>query len=79
MPPGRLTNRPVFQAMYDSLATGKAISLSKKQRAWAEGVYKENKLDKRSFPLKQKVEVKDKGPSKILDFGPLPMKPPGRK
>jgi len=80
MPPGKLKNRSAFQAMYDSLATGEIVSLFPKQRAWAERVYKENNLDKRPLTFRQKVEVQDKnkGSGKILDFGPLPMKPPGK-
>lgn len=80
LPAGKLSNRNIFQSMYDNLAIGKIISLSKKQRAWVERVYKEHKLDKKPLAaaFRQKVVVQDKGPEKILDFGPLPMKPPGK-
>jgi hypothetical protein len=73
--------RRAFQAMYDDLINGKIIRLSKKQRAWVEELFFHHKLDRRELPPKpDKPPIKDKRPQQevILDFGPLPKKPPGR-
>ena len=69
--PGKLTasTRKTFQAMYDALATGRQIELSKAQRGWVEGAWFEHKLDKERPPSK-KIEVKDKaqgGAASALD------------
>lgn len=45
--------------MYDEVATGMVIGLSKKQRAWAESVYVKNELD-RERPAAKPVAVLDK-------------------
>ncbi len=61
LPPGKLTRpeKSAFQAMYDSLAAGRQISLSRKQRDWVDGVYATHRLDKAPPPTKA-IEVKDK-------------------
>ena len=76
LPHEALKERRVFQSMYENLATGRQIKLSKKQRVWVDGVFYTHKLDQRNIPLKKMV-IRDKG-KKPLDFGPLPKKPPGR-
>jgi hypothetical protein len=62
LPMGKISPREkqVFQGMYDSVATGQVINLSKKQRLWAESVYDKLELGKRPQPPARKVEVKDK-------------------
>lgn len=54
-----VSERKIFQAMYDEVATGMVIGLSKKQRAWAESVYVKNDLD-RERPAAKPVAVLDK-------------------
>lgn len=83
LPPLKLSKseKRAFQNMYDDLINGKIIDLSKKQRAWAETVYVKNKLDQKLVELPPRVPVKRRDPGKkdgLLDFGPLPKKPPGR-
>lgn len=80
LPAGKLSTseKKAFQAMFDGLANGKYIGLSRKQRAWAEEVYRKNDLHKKPLPHLKRVEVKDKAGKGILDLGPLPLKPPGR-
>lgn len=69
-----------FQGMYDDLQNGVIIHLSKKQRAWVKSVYQDHDLHMKPLPPK-KPPTKDKrgGRAPILDFGPLPKKPPGFK
>lgn len=57
---GKLTSgeKRAFQAMYDNVAAGMVIQLSKKQRIWADSIFDKHKLDGVS-PVK-KVVVKDK-------------------
>ena len=72
--------RRAFQGMYDDLHNGKIVRLSKKQRFWVEQTFFQHKLDRRELPPKpDKPPVRDKRPQQevILDFGPLPKKPPG--
>jgi len=51
--------RKPFQAMYDQLAAGMMIGLSKKQRAWVDSVYDKNDLD-RERPAAKPVAIQDK-------------------
>jgi hypothetical protein len=76
LPHETLKERRPFQAMYEDLATGRQVKLTKKQRAWVDQIYFKHELDRRSVPLK-KMTIRDKA-KPILDFGPLPKKPPGR-
>ena len=72
--------RRAFQGMYDDLHNGKIVRLSQKQRFWVEQMFFQYKLDRRELPPKPSVPpIRDKRPSQepILDFGPLPKKPPG--
>lgn len=80
LPPGKLSTseQSSFQAMYDQVATGRQLSLSLKQRAWADGVYDRHDLDKERPPAR-KIEIKDKTLLNTLDTMPKPLKPPGRK
>ncbi len=83
LPPLKLSRseKRAFQNMYDDLINGRIIDLSKKQRAWVEGVYVKHKLDRKLVELPARVEVRRKDkrkPDGLLDFGPLPKKPPGR-
>jgi predicted protein tyrosine phosphatase len=80
LPSERLSSseKRAFQAMFDDLSNGKIVGLSKKQKAWANEVYVKNDLHKKPLPRLKKITVKDKSAVKVLDFGPLPMKPPGR-
>lgn len=80
LPIGKLTSgeKSSFQMMYDQLATGQQIGLSKKQRAWADGVYDKHDLDKPRAEGARKVEVKDKSLISPLDNMPKPTKPPGK-
>ncbi len=57
-------DRKPFQAMYDQLAAGMMIGLSKKQRAWADSVYDKNDLD-RERPAAKPVAVLDKSLGKV--------------
>lgn len=61
MPIGKLTHaeRGAFQGMYDLLATGRQINLSKKQKVWVLTAYDKHDLDKERAAVKP-VEVKDK-------------------
>jgi hypothetical protein len=79
LPPGKLSvsERKAFQAMYDDLVNGKYISLSRKQRSWAEQIYMKHELHRNPLPKLKRVETKDKQKA-VLDLGPLPLKPPGR-
>jgi len=79
LPSGKLSSseKRAFQAMFDGLANGKYISLSRKQRSWAEEVYRKNDLHKKPLPRLKRIATKDKDRG-VLDLGPLPMKPPGR-
>ena len=76
LPHEALKERRPFQGMYEDLATGRQVKLTKKQRAWVDQIYFKHELDRRSIPLKKMV-IRDKS-KKILDFGVLPKKPPGR-
>lgn len=80
LPLGKLTSseKSSFQMMYDLLATGQQIDLSKKQRAWADSVYDKHDLDKPRTEGARKVEVKDKSLISPLDNMPKPTKPPGK-
>jgi hypothetical protein len=80
LPLGKLTasEQSSFQAMYDQVATGRQLSLSPKQRAWADGAYDRHDLDKERPPAR-KVEVMDKSLLPSTPKSPLPLKPPGRK
>ena len=80
MPPGKLSTseQSSFQAMYDQVATGRQLSLSQKQRMWADSVYDKHDLDKERPPARP-VAIKDKGLLTGLDSLPKPLKPPGRK
>lgn len=62
MPGGKLTSneKTVFQRMYDDVAGGMVISLSKKQRAWLDGVYDKHDLDKPQNRGTTRVRVLDK-------------------
>ncbi len=70
------SEKGAFQAMYDDLANGKIVRLSKKQRQWLEAVYYHHNLHQKPITLK-KITTKDKVKG-VLDLGPLPLKPPGR-
>ena len=78
MPVGKLTasEKSSFQGMYDQVASGRVISLSKKQREWADAAYDRHDLDKERPPARP-VEVKDKTLLKVPE-NPKPLKPPGR-
>jgi hypothetical protein len=76
LPPERLKERKPFQAMFDNLSNGKAISLSKKQRKWVLDVFLGHQLDSKPIAVKN-IAVRDKGPP-VLNFGILPKRPPGK-
>ncbi len=85
LPPLKLSHseKRAFQNMYDDLVNGKIIDLSKRQRAWVEGVYVKHKLDRKlvELPAREPPKRRDPGSAntkKLLDFGPIP-KPPGRR
>lgn len=61
LPADRLTvsERRIFQAMYDEVAAGMVVGISKKQRAWADSVYDRNELDKER-PAAKPVAILDK-------------------
>lgn len=79
LPVGKLSTseRKAFQAMYDGLANGKYIGLSRKQRSWAEQVYMKNDLHRKPLQKLKKIATKDKVKS-VIDIGPRPLKPPGK-
>lgn len=54
------SEKRAFQHMYDNVAAGMVIQLSKKQRLWLDGVYAKLKDDRKLQPGQKKVEVKDK-------------------
>jgi hypothetical protein len=62
LPRGKLSSneKTVFQRMYDDVAGGMVISLSKKQRAWVDGVYDKHDLDKPQNRGNTEVKVLDK-------------------
>lgn len=62
MPAGKLSpnEKTVFQRMYDDVAGGMVISLSKKQRAWIDGVYDKHDLDSEKARGSTPVKVRDK-------------------
>ena len=80
MPPGKLTTseQSSFQAMYDQVASGRQLSLSQKQRMWADSVYDKHDLDKERAPARP-VAIKDQSLVGSFDSRPKPLKPPGRK
>lgn len=61
LPPPKISvsERKIFQAMYDELAAGMVIGLSKKRRAWADAVYDKNDLDSER-PAAKPVAIQDK-------------------
>lgn len=75
LPAGHLKQKQIFQAMYDGLAVGGVVSLSKKQRLWVSQVFAQHKLENK--PIPKVVKTLDPG-KKDFDLGPLPKKPPGR-
>lgn len=79
LPAGKLSGseKRAFQAMYDDVANGKVVRLSKKQRAWLEAVYQKHDLHRKPLPKLKKIVTRDKNVG-LLDLGPLPLKPPGR-
>ena len=79
LPLGKLSasEQSSFQGMYDQVATGRVVTLSPKQRGWADASYDKHDLDKERPPAR-KVEVKDKSLLSPLDRFPKPLKPPGR-
>jgi len=63
LPDGKLSTREkqIFQAMYDNVATGMVIQLSKKQRLWTDSVYDRFDLDNpKTAPGTKPVAVRDK-------------------
>ena len=80
MPPGKLSasEQASFQAMYDQVASGRQLSLSMKQRGWADSVYDKHDLDKERPPARP-VAIKDQSLLGGLNTMPKPLKPPGRK
>jgi hypothetical protein len=63
MPDGKLSagEKRAFQAMYDNVASGMIIQLSKKQRLWTDSVYDRFDLDNpKTAPGVKPVAVKDK-------------------
>ena len=73
------SERSAFQAMYDQIASGHQLSLSFRQRSWADAVYDKNKLDEER-PAVKLIPIKDKSLiAPPLSAKPLPLKPPGRK
>lgn len=79
LPSGKLAppEKKAFQAMFDDLANGKRIGLSKKQRQWLEAVFHKHELHKKPLPKLKRITTKDKNVG-TLDLGPLPLKPPGK-
>lgn len=77
LPDGKLSGseRTSFQSMYDQMATGRVISLSSRQRAWANEVYDRLDLD-RAMPPARPVQVKDRSLIPVVDRMPKPLKPP---
>lgn len=61
MPEGKLTTseKRAFQHMYDNVASGMVIQLSKKQRIWTDSTYDKFKLDDVT-PVKT-AAIRDKG------------------
>jgi hypothetical protein len=72
------SERSAFQAMYDQVASGHVLSLSFKQRAWADAVYDKHNLDNERPPAKL-ILIRDKSLLSPIEKKPLPLKPPGRK
>jgi predicted porin len=63
LPDGKLgaSEKRAFQHMYDNVATGQVIQLSKKQRLWVDGAYDKLDLDNpNTAPAAKPVAVKDK-------------------
>ncbi len=79
LPVGKLASgeKLAFQQWLDDLDSG-VVSLSKKQRAWAQSAIVKYELDKgpRPSPKALKGRVKNDHP---LDKMPHPLKPPGKK
>jgi hypothetical protein len=67
--------------MYDDLMGGKIISLSERQRLWADMLYRELKIGDMRYAQRRearaRVQKEERG--KGLDSMPRPLKPPGRK
>jgi hypothetical protein len=78
LPTGKVaeSTRVVFRQLLDDLNNG-VVSLSKKQRAWVEAVYRDNDLHKSTAP-RRPIPGRVKGGS-LLDQMPRPLKPPGKK
>ncbi len=69
----------IFQGMYDDLMGGKVISLSPKQRVWADALYDEWKLGDIRYAGRKEARVRvRKQEQSFLDTMPRPLKPPGR-
>ena len=71
----------VFQGMYDDLMGGKIISLSEKQRLWADTLYNKLKIGDIRYAQRKaaRARVQKEEAGKGLDSMPRPLKPPGRK
>ena len=80
LPLGKLSDneRRAFQAMFDDLSNGRIVNLTKKQRSWLLDLYQKHELHRKPLPRLKKIKVKDKMSKSKLDFGPLPLKPPGK-
>ena len=76
LPEGKLTagEKLAFRQWLDDLDNG-VVSLSKKQKAWAQSVYVKHELDKRPRPPPKPLKGRVKSES-LLDSMPRPLKPP---
>ncbi len=69
-----------FQNMWDDLEMGRAVDLSKAQRAWVEKRYNDLDLQNKPLPPRPEVKVRTKVvlPWEAAGAKPLPLKPPGK-
>jgi hypothetical protein len=73
------TEQRVFQGWYDDIMGGKRISLTPKERLWADSVYEKHKLGDVRYAGRKEARARiQKNERSLLDSMPRPLKPPGR-
>jgi hypothetical protein len=69
----------IFQRMFDDIVGGVRISLTMKERAWADSLYEQHKLGDVRYAARKEARARiRKEETSALDKMPRPLKPPGR-
>ncbi len=78
---GKLTGseQRIFQGWYDDIMGGKRVSLTPRERSWADDLYEKHKLGDIHYGKRKEARARiDKGKVDFLANMPRPLKPPGR-